>query len=301
MACKTISTDELSAFVEVARDHALRISIAAQNPPVPVLVDTCGTGGDGSNTFNISTAAALVLAAGNVAVAKHGNRSMSSSCGSADVLEALGIATTMNAQQTSSSLQQHGFSFLFAPRYHPAFQHVANVRKELGIRTVFNIMGPLLNPAPLTGQVIGVADASLMEIYANVLLERKITSAMIVHGSGIDELALHGPTNIMQLHDSKRESMILYPKDIGLRQCSLEELKGGAKEENAAIIMRIFSGERSARREVVILNAAAGFMVAGKAKDFKEGMRMAAAVIDSGAALEKVETLRRTNQAEDNP
>ncbi|MBI5389038.1 anthranilate phosphoribosyltransferase [Candidatus Woesearchaeota archaeon] len=290
LAAKSIMPAELLTFVETAKQYEVPLRM-----DIPSLLDTCGTGGDGSHTFNISTASALVLAAGGVPVAKHGNRAVSSSCGSADVLEALGIATQLDAKQAEIFLKTNHWVFLFAPLYHPAFKNLSGVRKELGIRTVFNMMGPLLNPAPLSSQIIGVYDPALTELYAEVLKMRGMRNAMVVHGFGMDEIALHASTKITILDEGKIHTFFLNPEDAGLQKAPLEDLRGGSSYENAQIISDLFLGKKSAKRDAVLLNAAAGFMLAGKASNFRQGVACAVQVIDSGVAMQKLKELQEAS------
>jgi anthranilate phosphoribosyltransferase len=285
---KGVSVTELSAFVEIIKTFAVRI-----NPDVELLVDTCGTGGDKSSTFNVSTVTAFVLAGCGVAVAKHGNRSVSSECGSADVLEKLGINIELSPENTEKCIEKIGIGFMFAPLYHPAFKNVAPIRKKLGVRTVFNILGPLLNPASPKAQVIGVYDPALTELFAQTLEKSGMKNAMIVHGNGLDEITLCGETKITQLKDGNIKTFNLNPAKLGFKECAENDLKGKGVEENAKIFLGILNGDKSAKRDVVLLNAAAGLIVAEKAENFEDGIKMAAEAIDNDNALKKFEELKR--------
>ncbi len=276
---KGVNADELSSFVEVLKEFAVKIK-----PDVDVLVDTCGTGGDKSGTFNISTVAAFVLAACGVAVAKHGNKSVSSKCGSADVLESLGVNIKISSEKTRECIEKVGIGFMFAPLYHPAFKNVAPVRKKLGVRTVFNMLGPLLNPASPDAQVIGVYDSSLTELFAETLKKNGMKNAMVVYGDGVDEI--FGDTKITHLKDGEIKTFNL-KLDV-----DINELKADSVEEHKKVFLDVLKGEKSAKREVVLMNAAAGLIVAGKASGFEEGVKIAAEAIDSGKALKKFEEFR---------
>jgi len=285
---KGVNADELSAFVEVLKEFAVKIKTN-----VKPLVDTCGTGGDKSGTFNISTVTAFVLAGCGVFVAKHGNKAVSSGCGSADVLEKLGVNIKLAPEDTKKCIEEIGIGFMFAPLYHPAFKTVANIRKELGVRTVFNMLGPLLNPANPDGQVIGVFEPALMEIYIETLKKLGMKNAMVFHGDGLDEITLCGETGIAQIADGKIRKFKIKPEDFGFKRCSKDELKGGSLEENAKIFLEILHGKKSQKRDVVLLNAAAGLIVAGKTKTFENGITLAMEAIDNGNALKKFDEFKR--------
>jgi anthranilate phosphoribosyltransferase len=260
-------------------------------------VDTCGTGGDGAGTFNISTTVALVVAGAGVAVAKHGNRSVSSSSGSADLLEALGVKIDLGPEAVGRCIDEVGMGFLFAPVFHPAMKHAAGPRREMGVRTVFNILGPMTNPASAPMQLIGVYSDSLREMVAGVLARLGTQRAMVVHGaSGLDELSTTGPNRITRLDAGGVATSPLDPRPLGLRPATLEELRGGTVEDNARITAAILKGEAGAGRDVVLLNAAAALVVAGRAGDFPEGMAVAAESIDSGRARKVLEDLVRFTQ-----
>jgi anthranilate phosphoribosyltransferase len=249
-------------------------------------LDTCGTGGDGTGTFNVSTAVALVAASAGVKVAKHGNRSATSLCGCADVLEELGVNINQTPDQVRSCVENANIGFMFAPLYHKSMRFVANTRKQLGFRTIFNILGPLSNPAGAAYQVLGVFHPNLVEIMAMVLNRLGTKHAMVVHGSGgMDEISMTGPTLVSEIRDGRVENYMIKPEDYGFKPCALGDLKGGTKEENAAILKGLLKGERSPKRDMLLLNAGAALYVAGKASGIGEGINMAAEAIDSGRAL----------------
>jgi len=263
-----------------------------------MLVDTCGTGGDKSGSFNISTAAAFVAAGAGVRVAKHGNRSVSSKCGSADVLAAAGVNIMAPPPVVEKALKEIGIAFFFAPLFHPAMKHAIGPRREIGIRTVFNILGPLSNPVGAHAQVLGVYDAELTETMARVLGELGSDSAYVVHGlDGLDEITLTTRTKISALKDGKVETFHVSPEELGLEPCEPAALQGGSAKENAEMMRSVFSGEKGPLRDVVLLNAAATLVVAGEAADLKEGLEHAARSVDSGAAMEKLDALMKlTNE-----
>lgn len=256
------------------------------------IVDTCGTGGDGSKTFNISTAVAFVAAGAGLTVAKHGNRSVSSRCGSADVLETLGVNIHLSPQKVEDCLQEIGLAFLFAPLFHPAMKNALTPRQEIGIRTVFNLLGPLTNPAGANIQVLGVYREALAQPVAEVLKNLGCRGAMVVHGEDhCDEVSITGKTHIRQLKRGKVESYEVFPDDFGMNRRNLKEIQGGTAEENANILLEVLQGVPGARREVVLMNASAVFMAAERASNFKEGMEMAKESIDSGLAMKKLKEL----------
>ncbi len=267
--------------------RAMRRSATPVRPQSRDLVDTCGTGGDGRQTFNISTTAALVAAGAGLKVAKHGNRSISSRCGSADLLAALGVRLDLPPERLAECVDEVGIAFLFAPALHPAMKHAMPARRELGVRTVFNILGPLTNPAGAAVQVLGVFDGALTETLALVLRGLGARAAYVVHGAGgLDELSTCGPNRVSELRDGCVRTFILDPQELGLPRSELSDLMGGDAAQNAAITRRILEGERGPRREVVLLNAAAALAAAGRAADLLEGLHLAAQSIDSGAALD---------------
>lgn len=287
LQAKGVSALELSAFVSVMRAKALQIS-----PKVNFTVDTCGTGGDGLHTFNISTTVAFVVAACGLPVAKHGNRAASSKSGSADVLKSLGVDIEMSPETVAKAIETIGIGFLFAPQYHPAMRHVAAVRQELKIRTIFNLMGPLLNPASPNYQVVGVYDPAIMDIYIETMESLGFARAMVVHGQGMDELTVTGTSQVRELDEGRILTYEIKPEDFALKRSSLDELRGGSPEDNAQILKNILSGqERGAKRDIVLLNAAAVLKVAGQVASWQSGIEVAAEAIDSGRAMGKLESL----------
>lgn len=281
------TVDEITGFAETMRAFATRIF-----PKTKDVVDTCGTGGDRTNTFNISTTAAFVVAGAGVPVAKHGNRSVSSQCGSADVLEVLGVKLDIEPEKVAACIDEVGIGFLFAPLFHSAMGHAAAPRREISIRTIFNILGPLTNPAGASAQVLGVYDPALCEVMAKVLKKLGIRQALVVHGAGgLDEVSVVGETMIAELRDGQVIDYAVDPENLGIKPARLEELQGGTKEENASILRSVLSGSKGTRRDVVLLNAAAALVASSKASDLKEGIAIAAQSIDSGAALKKLEAL----------
>jgi anthranilate phosphoribosyltransferase len=256
------------------------------------LVDTCGTGGDASGTFNISTATAFVVAGAGVRVAKHGNRSVTSKCGSADVIEALGVNITLPPPQIAACLQEVGIAFLFAPAMHSAMKYVQAARRELRLRTVFNLLGPLTNPARATCQVVGVYSADLVEKLAEALSMLGLRRALVVHGSdGLDEITITGATRIAELRDGQVHSYEVTPEEFGLPRATLEDICGGDAAHNAALIREVLAGKKSARRNIVLLNAAAALVAAGRADHLRDAVPLVAKAIDSGAALAKLQAL----------
>jgi anthranilate phosphoribosyltransferase len=283
------TADELVAFASVMREKAEPFWDVA---PAAVL-DTCGTGGDRSGTFNISTATAFVAAGAGVRVAKHGNRSATSLCGSADVLEALGIDIQLPTERLRKAVTDVGFGFLFAQRFHTSMKHVMPARTQLKVRTVFNILGPLANPAAPCYQVLGVASAEVMGIVAEALGGLKTKRAFVVHSEdGLDEISISAPTKIIELVDGTLRYSTIKPEDFGANSADKAALRGGDAKTNANIIESVLKGERSPRRDVVLMNAAAALVVAGAASSLKEGFKAAAESVDSGAALSKVQRLR---------
>jgi anthranilate phosphoribosyltransferase len=289
--------EELVGFAEVMRAHAaeglrqagVNAEGLARGEP---LLDTCGTGGDGHGTFNVSTAAALVAAAGGIRVAKHGNRSISSRCGSADVLESLGVAIDLPHARIPACLEEVGMVFLFAPSLHLAMKHVMNARRSLKTKSVFNLLGPLTNPLRASVQLVGVYDALRTEMMARALGAVGTARAFVVTGSdGIDEVTLSGPTRLSSNEGGEVRTREVTPEEFGLARASLEELRGGDAETNAQLLRRVLEGERGPHRDVVLANAAAAFVVAGKARGFIEGVARAAEVIDSGSGLQTLKKL----------
>ncbi|MBM3189918.1 MAG: bifunctional anthranilate synthase component II/anthranilate phosphoribosyltransferase [Chloroflexi bacterium] len=283
---------EIAGFARAMRQHATPV-----HPTRRPLVDTCGTGGDKANTFNISTTAALVVAGAGVAVAKHGNRSVSSRCGSADVLGALGVKLDLGPEALARCIDEVGFGFLFAPMLHPAMKHAIGPRREMGVRTVFNILGPLTNPAGASVQVIGVFDRSLLLPLANVLGEIGSEAAYVVHSAdGLDELSTTGPNHVASLRDGQVSCLELDPAEYGLERASLESIRGGDAAENARITREVLGGAHGPRRDVVLLNAGLALTAAKVATDLREGIARAAEAIDSGRARQALESLTRFTQ-----
>jgi anthranilate phosphoribosyltransferase len=280
--------DEIAGFAEAIR--ARGISVA---PKRADLVDTAGTGGDGRATINISTAAALVAAAAGAGVAKHGNRAVSSASGSADVLEALGFDLEPPPERIAQSIDELGFGFLFAPAHHPGFRHAAPVRKELALRTVFNVLGPLTNPAGARAQIVGVYDPVLVPTIAEVLARLGARRAFVVHGAfGVDELSPAGPNLVSEVVDGLVHQRTIDPVDLGVGRCEPDELRGGSPAENAEAIRSVFSGEeQGAKRDAILLNAAGAIAAGGHAEDLREGLDVARRAVDSGAAAERLDAL----------
>ncbi len=292
LATKGETFAELAGAARAMRRKAVRIQVAAD----PV-VDTCGTGGDRSNTFNISTAAAFVVAGCGVTVAKHGNRSVSSRCGSADVLEALGVRLDVAPEIVEEAVQSVGIGFLFAPVFHGAMKHAAAARKEVGIRSIFNMLGPLTNPAGANCQLLGVFAPELTEMFAQALKLLGTRRAFVVHGhDGLDEISICAPTRISELRDGVIRTYDVTPEQLLGRRADQKDLEGGDPDVNADIVRRIFSGEKGAPRDVVVVNAGAALVAAGKARDFAEGIRMARDAVDRGDAMRKLEGLVRFTQ-----
>lgn len=281
------TVDEVAGGAASMREHAVMIDAGGLD-----VVDTCGTGGDGSHSFNISTAAAFVAAGAGVPIAKHGNKAMSSSCGSADVLAELGVNIEATPEVVAQCIREAGIGFLFAMSMHPAMKHAGPVRRELGIRTVFNMLGPLTNPAGAKRQVIGVFDGALTEVFANVLKELGSARAFIVHGAdGLDEISTTGPTRISELRDGEVQTRDLDPLDYIDSHATADDLKGGDPPRNAALLRDVLDGNISPRREIVCLNAAAAIVAGGKAADFAEGYQLALKSIDDGAARQRLDSL----------
>jgi anthranilate phosphoribosyltransferase len=284
--------DEIAAFARVLREHAITVRPDVSAP----LVDTCGTGGDGAQTFNISTAAAFVAAGAGVPVVKHGNRGVSSRCGSADVLAYLGVSLSMDPRVQARIVEQVGISFLFAPSHHPAMRHVMAARQEIGCRTVFNLLGPLANPAGAKAQLLGVYDPALTGTMAEVLRQLGLSRAMVVHGCGLDEMTTTGETLVVELNEGSIRKYVITAEQYGIPRASPSDLLGGDPAVNARILSDVLGGERGAARDIVIFNAGAAVYLGGKARDLKEGIGLAARSIDTGAALEKLHALIRATQ-----
>ncbi len=285
------TVEEITGAAHVMREKAVRIPVRLEKGEP--LVDTCGTGGDGASTFNVSTTSAFVVAGAGIKVAKHGNRSVSSKSGSADVLEAVGISLDMSPEQVAEAIEKIGIGFLFAPSLHPAMKHAIGPRRELGVRTIFNVLGPLTNPAGANVQLLGVFDPKLAPVLAEVLGKMGARQAWVVHGhGGLDELSLTGPNVVAHWDGEKVEELAITPEDAGLAPCSIEDLSGGNPEENAAILMDILEGQPGPKRDMVLMNSGAAIYLAGMADSFKRGVELAAESIDSGAALGKLEDLK---------
>jgi anthranilate phosphoribosyltransferase len=294
LRAKGETADEIAGCAEAMRAHALAV-----RPQRDDLVDTAGTGGDGARTINISTAAALVAAAAGAGVAKHGNRAVSSASGSADVLEALGFALELPPERIALSIDELGFGFLFAPAHHPAMRHAAPVRRELATRTVFNVLGPLTNPAGARAQIVGVYAPELVRTIADVLSLLGARRAYVVHGAhGIDELSPAGPNLVCEVADGAVREYELDPLDLDVERCDPAELTGGSPEENATAIREVFAGADGGRRNAILLNAAGAIAAAGHADDLAEGLALARQAVDSGAAGERLEELIAFSRAE---
>ena len=283
---------EIAAFARVMRARATSVPVDVEG-----LIDTCGTGGDGSGSFNISTLAAIVAAAAGARVAKHGNRSVSSRCGSADLLQGLGVRVESTPQEMAESIRTFGFGFLFAPALHGAMKHAAPIRKELGMRTVFNLLGPLTNPAGARRQLVGVFDATWVEPIAEVLRQLGCERALVVHGGGMDEIAIHDETRVADLDGGNLRTYTLTPEDAGLRRAQAADVMGGEVEENVAIATSVLQGTKGPRRDVVVLNAAAALLIADRAATLREGVEMSSRTIDSGAAMSLLDSMRAKGPA----
>ncbi len=294
------TVEEIAAAALVMRKKAIRIDPAlGRGEP---LVDTCGTGGDGASTFNVSTTAAFVVAGAGVKVAKHGNRSVSSRSGSADVLERLGVRLDLSPERVKASIERIGIGFLFAPTLHPAMKHAIGPRRDIGIRTIFNILGPLTNPAKANIQVLGVFTADLVRPLAEVLGHMGLKRAWVVHGEGgLDEISLLGSTRVAQWDGTGVTEFTIDPEMVGLAICSPRDLTGGSPDENAFILRQILQGEKGPRRDMVLMNAGAALFLAGKAENLKQGIDKARRSIDSGAAMARLEHLIRFSQSEQAP
>jgi anthranilate phosphoribosyltransferase len=298
---------ELAAFARVMRHHAARVFAEGEAPP-PNMVDTCGTGGDGAHTFNISTAASIVAAAAGARVAKHGNRAASSLTGAADVLEALGVRIDLPFLETGKAIREIGIGFLFAQAAHTAARHAMPARKQIGVRTIFNLLGPLTNPAGAQVQVLGVFSPDVLELVAETLRELGTERAMVVHGAGgLDEISLAGPTQIVELKEGKIARYEVTPEEIGFQPAPLEKVRGGTAAENAALIRRVFAkdfgandswaNDSKAPRDIVLMNAGAALVVAGVAKTLREGAAMAREAIQSGSAEKKLMEMQNFKNA----
>lgn len=289
------TADEIAGCAEAMRAHVLPVKAKRDD-----LVDTAGTGGDGGKTFNISTAAALVAAAAGAGVAKHGNRSVSSKAGSADVLESLGFELELPPARIAESIDELGFGFMFAPTHHPSMKHAAPVRKELAARTVFNVLGPLTNPAGARAQIVGVYSPLLVPVIADVLATLGARRAFVVHGAGgIDELSPTGPNLVYEVVEGDVRRREIDPLELGIERCDPDELRGGTADENAARIREVFAGTQSGgRRSAILLNAAGAIAAAGHAEDLREGLELAREALDLGAAAERLDALIAFSKAE---
>src|SRR5262245_43528386 len=292
------TVEELIGLAQVMRQKAVKVRtraadvVAATGTDREMLIDTCGTGGDATGTFNVSTATAFVVAGAGLKVAKHGNRSVSSLCGSADVVETLGIDIGLSPPQVARCVDEVGIGFLYAPLLHTAMKHVMAARREMGVRTVFNMLGPLTNPAGANAQVIGVYARSLVEPLARVLAELGTIRAFVVHGAdGLDEISNTGESHVAEVHEGVVRVGALRPEDFGMPRATIRDLQGGDRMENAEIIRRVLDGEAGPRRDIVVMNSAAALVVGGRAQDLKDGVAMAAQSIDSGAARGRLEAL----------
>ncbi|MDR7522440.1 MAG: anthranilate phosphoribosyltransferase [Armatimonadota bacterium] len=286
------TVDEIAGFARAMRERALRVI-----PRADRLIDLVGTGGDRVSTFNVSTTAAFVVAGAGGYVAKHGNRAVSRQSGSADVLEALGVNIQVSPAVVQRCIEDIGIGFLFAPIYHAAMKHAAGPRKEIGIRTVFNILGPLANPAGASSLLVGTYDPALVRIMAEVLAELGVRRAMVVHGDGMDEFSTLGPTQIAELRDGRVQVTMLDPASLGIASPAPEAVAGGTPQHNAEVAQSVLRGEMGPARDLVVLNAGAALVVGELAEDLREGTALAARAIDSGAAYEKLEALRVTTRA----
>jgi anthranilate phosphoribosyltransferase len=298
LRAKGEALSEIVGAARAMRARASRVRVAAPNA-----VDTCGTGGDGLRTVNISTIAALVAAGAGATVAKHGNRSVTSACGSADVLEALGVAVDVEPPVVERCISETGFGFMFAPRFHPAMKAVAPVRRELGVPTIFNLLGPLTNPAGVKHQVVGVADSLKLDLYAQALKSLGAVKVLVVHGTdGQDELSTTGPTEVAEFNAKTDPDRIarytLVPETFGIRRARVQELTGGDPKENARIALEILNGKAGLVRDAVLLNAAAALYVAGAAGDLNSGLALARQSLDQGKAKGVLESLRRISYGE---
>lgn len=281
------TVEEITGAARVMREKAHRVKVGAKT-----VLDTCGTGGDQKGTFNISTTTAFVVAGAGLNVAKHGNRSVSSQSGSADVLGALGVKVDAPKQQVEACIEKIGIGFLFAPLLHEAMKYAVQPRRDIGIRTVFNLLGPLTNPAMASHQLIGLYSGELIATIAHVLKNLGSARAMVVHGlEGLDEISLCGPTKVAELHDGEVKEYTLDPERLGLKPCRLEELHGGSAQQSAVIVREVLQGKKGPPRDVVLLNSGAALYVGGAASSIQDGIRVAAESIDSGKARQKLEQL----------
>ncbi|WP_213818216.1 anthranilate phosphoribosyltransferase [Garciella nitratireducens] len=288
------SIDEIIGCVYSMKENAKNFSLEVERNSKNVLfpIDTCGTGGDESNTFNISTTAAIIAAAAGIKVAKHGNKAVSSKSGSADVLDALGVKIDLESCYLEQCLQQTNMAFLFAQKYHPAMKNVAEIRKELGTRTIFNLLGPLMNPADIKGQVLGVYDKNITHLLGEVLLKLGRERALVVHGNdGMDEITITTKTTVTEVKNGKVYDYTIDPLEYGIPLCTKQEIQGGDAKENATIILEILKGKKGPKRDIVVLNAAAALYVGNAVEDFQEGILLAQELIDSQKAYHKLQQI----------
>jgi len=286
------TVEEITGAARVMREKATRIENLDGE-----IIDTCGTGGSGMHTFNVSTTTAFVVAGAGLKVAKHGNKSVSNLCGSADVIEALGVSLKLSPQAVGKCIREVGIGFLFAPLFHGAMKYAIGPRREIGIRTIFNILGPLTNPAGATFQVMGVYDEKLTETLAEVLGNLGTKHALVVHGmDGLDEITITRESKISEVKENKVKTYYIKPEDFGIKRADLKDIKGTEAKQNAEIVLKVLNGEKGSFRDIVLLNAAAAFIAAGKAKDFKDGIKLAETIIDQGKAKHKLERLRKKSK-----
>ncbi len=292
LRAKGETSDEIAGLVRAMRSYSQRVRVQGD------VVDTCGTGGDRTGTFNVSTAAAVVCAGAGAKVAKHGNRAASSRCGSADVLEALGVKIDLEPEAVERCIEEAGIGFCFAPIFHPAMRHAAAPRRELGVGTIFNFLGPLTNPAGARRQALGVSDPSMLDKMVSALERLGSEHVVAFHGhQGLDELSTSGPSRVVELVGGETREWVLDPRELGLPSAGLEDIAGGSAQENADLVRRLLSGEQGARRDIVVLNAAAGLLAAGRARDIEQGLTLAADAIDSGASERALDALVAASNA----
>lgn len=291
---KTETIEEITGAAEVMRKFVTKIFVRKR-----VVLDTCGTGGDGFHTFNISTISAFVVAGAGVTTAKHGNRSVSSKCGSADLLEAMGVDLNISKERIEECIEKIGIGFLFAPNLHPAMKYATPVRREIGIRTIFNLLGPLANPAFATHQLLGVSDKRFLEIFIHVLKNLGLKRAMVVYGlDGLDEITTTTETKVFELKDKKIRTYRISPNDFGIKRAGIKDLLGGDTHTNVKICLDILKGESGPKRDIVLINSGAALYVANKAKSISEGITLAKESIDKGLALKKLELLREFSKTQ---
>ncbi len=294
---KGATSTEITGFADTMRQHAIKISVTSHDIDTQPLIDTCGTGGDCKGTFNVSTTVAFVLAGAGLTIAKHGNRGISSSSGSADVLNALGVCVELSPEQISTVISKVGIGFLYAPLFHQAMKYAAKPRKELGFRTVFNVLGPLTNPAHASKQLVGVYERKLTGIIAEALLGLGVDHAMVVHSlDGMDEISTAAPTQVVEVKNGELLAYVIDPQEYGFTYCDFNAYRGGSPEDNAKMLLAVLQGETGPKRDIVLINAAAALVVGDKAADLYEGLSIAAKSIDSGAALAKLQGLCQTTQ-----